>query len=85
MDGWSNVSKKIKEHFVQNIDLTLPKIVEWFVEDGTRKFLTRFSDGQTVENVAIPGKDRLTICLSSQVGCVLVVFCHTGTMGTRGT
>ena len=85
LDEWSNVSRKIKEHFKENIDLSLPKIV-WngLSKDGTRKFLTRFSDGQTVENVAIPGKDRLTICLSSQVGCAIgCVFCHTGTMGLK--
>jgi 23S rRNA (adenine2503-C2)-methyltransferase len=82
---WTNVSKKIKEHFDQKLCLELPKII-WngLSKDGTRKFLTKFLDDQTVENVAIPFKDRLTICLSSQVGCAIgCVFCHTGTMGLK--
>lgn len=48
--------------------------------DGTRKWLARFIDGQEVETVHIPEKDRGTLCVSSQVGCTLTCrFCHTGT------
>jgi 23S rRNA (adenine2503-C2)-methyltransferase len=50
--------------------------------DGTRKFLFRLSDGQTIETVAIPDGDRLTFCVSSQAGCALqCAFCATGVMG----
>jgi 23S rRNA (adenine2503-C2)-methyltransferase len=49
--------------------------------DGTRKWLLRFADGQTVETVYIPEPDRGTLCISTQVGCSLTcAFCHTGTM-----
>jgi 23S rRNA (adenine2503-C2)-methyltransferase len=51
-------------------------------EDGTRKFLFRFRDGQEAETVYIPGReeDRGAVCISSQVGCTLSCrFCHTGT------
>ena len=49
--------------------------------DGTRKWLLRFSDGNHVESVLIPEKDRGALCVSSQVGCTLsCTFCHTGTM-----
>ena len=48
--------------------------------DGTRKWLLRFRDGEEVETVHIPGEDRGTLCVSSQVGCTLTCsFCHTGT------
>lgn len=51
-------------------------------EDGTRKFLSTLEDGVTVESVLIPDADRLTLCLSTQVGCTLDCgFCLTGTMG----
>src|SRR4051812_30576723 len=58
---WSNVSKAAKEFFVQNYDFELLKIV-WngLSKDGTRKFLVKMSDGQTVEAVAIPARERLT-------------------------
>src|ERR1700748_3309543 len=48
--------------------------------DGTRKWLLRFADGQEAECVHIPEEDRGTLCISSQVGCTLTCkFCHTGT------
>jgi 23S rRNA (adenine2503-C2)-methyltransferase len=50
--------------------------------DGTRKFLFRLADGQAIETVAIPDRDRLTFCISSQAGCALKCsFCATGVMG----
>lgn len=50
--------------------------------DGTRKFLFRMHDGQSIETVAIPEGDRMTICISSQAGCALqCAFCATGAMG----
>ncbi len=50
--------------------------------DGTQKFLFRLADGQSIETVAIPDGDRLTLCISSQAGCALAcAFCATGAMG----
>ena len=50
--------------------------------DGTRKLLVGLRDGNAVEAVLIPEPDRLTLCVSSQVGCALGCrFCATGTMG----
>ena len=50
--------------------------------DGTRKFLFRLDDGQTIETVAIPDGNRVTLCISSQAGCALqCAFCATGAMG----
>jgi 23S rRNA (adenine2503-C2)-methyltransferase len=50
--------------------------------DGTEKFLFALEDGQTVESVLIPDKDRLTLCISSQVGCAMGCrFCLTGSSG----
>ena len=82
---WTNISKKIKEDFLANLDLSVPQVI-WsgLSKDGTRKFLVKMNDNQTVEAVAIPAKDRLTLCLSSQVGCAIgCTFCHTGTMGLK--
>lgn len=50
--------------------------------DGSRKFLARLEDGLEVESVLIPEGGRLTLCLSTQVGCTLDCrFCLTGRMG----
>ena len=54
-------------------------------KDGTRKFLLKLHDGYVVETVGIPvddnvtSKNRLTVCVSSQVGCPMrCTFCATG-------
>lgn len=51
-------------------------------EDGTRKFLYRLPDGETVEGVLIPERARRTLCVSTQVGCRSACrFCVTGMSG----
>lgn len=53
-------------------------------DDGTAKFLIGLEDGLTVETVLIPDGNRLTLCLSTQIGCTLdCSFCLTGTMGLK--
>ncbi|PSP17894.1 MAG: 23S rRNA (adenine(2503)-C(2))-methyltransferase RlmN [Cyanobacteria bacterium QS_8_64_29] len=50
--------------------------------DGTRKYLLRLADGAVVETVGIPTAKRLTVCVSSQVGCPMACdFCATGKGG----
>ncbi len=50
--------------------------------ENTTKYLIQLEDGKKVESVYIPEHDRVTICLSSQVGCALDCdFCATGKMG----
>ncbi len=51
-------------------------------EDGTQKLLFRLRDGATIESVLIPDGDRLTLCISTQVGCAMgCAFCATATLG----
>ena len=51
-------------------------------EDGTKKLLYGLEDGNAVEGVLIPGSGRLTLCISSQVGCASGCgFCRTGEGG----
>jgi 23S rRNA (adenine2503-C2)-methyltransferase len=48
-------------------------------QDGTVKHLWRLSDGELIESVLIPTDRRLTLCISSQVGCAMgCTFCATG-------
>ena len=50
--------------------------------DGTEKFVFTLNDGRSIESVLIPETRRLTLCLSTQVGCTLdCAFCLTGRMG----
>jgi len=51
---------------------------------GTIAFLLELHDGQTVETVLIPEGERVTVCVSTQVGCpVACVFCASGLLGLR--
>jgi 23S rRNA (adenine2503-C2)-methyltransferase len=50
--------------------------------DETRKYLLRLADGLILETVGIPTDKRLTVCVSSQVGCPMACdFCATGKGG----
>jgi 23S rRNA (adenine2503-C2)-methyltransferase len=50
--------------------------------DGTRKLLIRLDDEEEIESVIIPTEKRVTLCMSSQVGCAMACeFCATARMG----
>ena len=51
-------------------------------EDGATKHVFQLIDGKQVEGVFMPYEGRVTLCLSSQVGCAMgCTFCATGQMG----
>ena len=48
------------------------------------KYLPAFPTAQTVESVLIPNEGRLTLCISSQVGCAMACrYCLTGLVGLK--
>ena len=50
--------------------------------DGTHKWKIKVGINNFIETVFIPGKNRGTLCISSQVGCILnCSFCSTGKQG----
>ena len=50
--------------------------------DGTLKLLLKTKDNEYIETVGIPVEKRLTVCVSSQVGCPMdCKFCATGKEG----
>jgi 23S rRNA (adenine2503-C2)-methyltransferase len=50
--------------------------------DDTVKYLLRLADGKIIETVGIPTEKRLTVCVSTQVGCPMACdFCATGKGG----
>lgn len=76
----SNLSKSFREEMQQKISFDLPKVLSHLISiDGTQKFLFDVKDGNTVEAVLIPSDDRLTLCISSEIGCNMACkFCYTG-------
>ncbi len=83
-DAMTDLSKPLREELKQRFTISdwTPEVVETS-RDGTRKYLYRLGDGESVEAVRIPmegGKD--TLCISTQVGCAMQCqFCLTGTFG----
>lgn len=52
--------------------------------DGTCKYLFELEDGERIESVLIHDEDRLTLCISTQVGCGFGCrFCLTGKIGLK--
>ena len=76
----SNLSLSLREKLSQHYTITRPKIVDEQISiDKTHKWLLEFNDGERVEMVYIPEKDRGAVCISTQVGCAVgCKFCHTG-------
>jgi len=80
----TDLSKSLREELAQRATVSdwLPEAAEES-RDGTKKYLFRLADGQTVETVRIPMEgERATLCISTQVGCAMhCAFCLTGTFG----
>ena len=75
----------VREQLSRAFDFTSPQAARVEVsQDGTAKHLWRLHDGELIESVLIPVRDRLTLCMSSQAGCAMAcTFCATGWSGYR--
>jgi len=78
-----NLSPHLRLKLETDFSLGLPwETSRMTSQDGTIKILFLLSDGQRIETVAIPDRGRLTVCISSQVGCRFACrFCRTGAGG----
>jgi 23S rRNA (adenine2503-C2)-methyltransferase len=76
----TNLSKALREKLAA--EFFIPKVKthhSQFSSDGTIKNRLQLHDGYYVESVLIPTDKRMTVCVSSQVGCSLSCkFCATG-------
>jgi len=79
----TDLAKDFRAELSQRAEVKLPEIVKVQVaSDGTRKWLLSGGNGQAFEMVFIPEEERGTLCISSQVGCVLdCSFCSTAQQG----
>jgi 23S rRNA (adenine2503-C2)-methyltransferase len=77
----SSIAKPMRQRLAEHFEILRPEIATSLIsQDGSRKWLLRFADGEEAECVHIPERDRGALCVSSQVGCTLNCrFCHTGT------
>ena len=79
----TNLSQNLREKLFLLAEICLPEVIhEKLAGDGTYKWLLKLKDGNCIETVFIPEKNRGTLCISSQVGCILNCdFCSTGKQG----
>ncbi|HSD50576.1 MAG TPA: 23S rRNA (adenine(2503)-C(2))-methyltransferase RlmN [Candidatus Methylomirabilis sp.] len=85
MEAMTNLSHTFRAALASRARVSRPDVVELQrSQDGTRKYLLRLVDGEEIESVLIPDANRLTACISTQVGCPLACrFCLTGLMALR--
>ena len=78
-----NLPATLRERLAEDFRIGWPELARVSrSSDGTRKLLLRLADGAAVEGVLIPDADRLTLCVSTQVGCAMGCgFCATATLG----
>jgi len=76
--------RDLREHLDALGGSVLEVVASREAADGTAKLLVEGRDGARFETVLMSYRDRMTVCLSSQVGCpVGCAFCATGAMGFR--
>ena len=82
----TDLSRTLRGELSERAHFVLPEVVSRVEStDGTVKWMVRVDNGNCVEMVLIPERGRNTLCVSSQVGCVLdCSFCSTGKQGFNG-
>lgn len=83
LEQMTNISKKLRQQLELIAEVKEPEVIEEKISvDGTRAWLMKSASGSAFETVFIPEEGRGTLCVSSQVGCVLdCSFCATGKQG----
>ncbi len=79
----SDLPKDFRAALAEQARVELPEVERRTPsQDGSQKLVLRYADGARVQSVLMPDGVRLTLCVSTQVGCGFgCAFCFTGTMG----
>ncbi len=83
IESMTDIPRSLRDRLSESYSIGLPETVHQdAAEDGTVKYLLRSADSLTVESVYLPYSDRVSACLSSQVGCAAgCTFCATAKGG----
>ncbi|MGE0871353.1 MAG: 23S rRNA (adenine(2503)-C(2))-methyltransferase RlmN [Kofleriaceae bacterium] len=84
-DEMSNLSVDVRRELAATTTIGCLAVAEVQTShDGTRKLRLTTRDGQSIESVLIPSGDKVTQCISSQVGCAVdCQFCATAKLGLK--
>ncbi len=82
-DEMTNLPKALRATLSQRLTPALRVVVRRVSDGGdTVKYLWELHDGRRIETVLMLYPDRVTVCVSSQVGCAMGCgFCATGQAG----
>jgi len=83
LEAMSDLPKDLRKQLAESHEIGLPDLERATPsQDGSRKLVFRLADDRRVSAVLMPDDGRITLCLSTQVGCgYACAFCLTGTMG----
>jgi 23S rRNA (adenine2503-C2)-methyltransferase len=83
LEGMTDLPTAFRRHLAEQVFITVPEVERVIPsQDQSQKLVLRLGDGRRIQSVLMPDGDRLTLCLSTQVGCGFAcAFCLTGTMG----
>ncbi len=86
IEEMTNLSRKARELLNEKYEFgrTAPTKVQ-VSTDGTKKYLFPTFQNKFIETAMIPERERITVCVSSQVGCKMgCLFCFTAKQGFQG-
>ena len=83
LDAMTDLPRDFRARLAETHEIVVPEVERATPsQDGSRKLVFRLADDRRVSAVLMPDDGRITLCLSTQVGCGFAcTFCLTGTMG----
>jgi 23S rRNA (adenine2503-C2)-methyltransferase len=83
LDRMTNLPREFRRTLAEHARVEVPAIERRTPsQDGSQKLVFRLADEARVQSVLMPDGERLSLCVSTQVGCGFgCAFCLTGAMG----
>jgi 23S rRNA (adenine2503-C2)-methyltransferase len=80
---YTSMPAPLRSLLAYSFDFSLPTVDSSIPSgDGSQKILFKTKESQFFESVLMPTENRVTLCVSSQIGCKMAcTFCQTGKMG----
>lgn len=81
----TDLPQKLREQLAAEFQLFAAEVESHQVAaDRTEKLLLKLTDGEHIECVVMREPERVTVCISTQVGCAMgCVFCASGMLGLK--
>src|SRR5256712_7421024 len=83
LEAMSDLPKDFRQELAGRVVVEMPELERQMPSaDGSRKLVFALNGGSRISSVLMPDDERITLCVSTQVGCGFACgFCLTGVMG----